>query len=375
MVARRGFGWLVSVLLLLAAPREVRAQADAPEPARLGEIVVSAEAPVSELAATTRRVTGEDIEAYGARTLDEAIALLPGVYVRTGSDGTPRIDLRGFRTRQVVLLLDGVPLNATSDGQFDPTLVPVEQIAEIKLVTGTGSVLYGPAGLAGSINIVTRSGGGPAAGTARGEWQDGSAWLGRLTGSGGSGRVSGFASASGTSVDGVPSVRRSPTLGDSDSRLRVNSRRERLNLGGHLGVELGGRGRAGVTLQAVSGEYGVPPSVIDDPADPFANRPVYERVEELDGLAAQLAGSFVPADQWSVRGWVYRNLLNQLTDRYADSTFDGSSVLTAAGTSRDRSRSLLAAPRSPGDDGASAGRLTLGLTADRARGSRISPRR
>jgi vitamin B12 transporter len=290
------------------------------------------------------------------------------VYVRSGSDGTPRVDLRGFRTRQVVLLLDGVPLNATSDGQFDPTLVPVEQIAEIKLVTGTGSVLYGPAGLAGSINIITRTGGGPPAGTARGEWRDGSAWLGRVTGSGGTGRVTGFASASGTSVDGFPSVRRSPTLGESDSRLRVNSRRERLNAGGHIGVDLHGRGRAGLTLQAVSGEYGVPPSVIDDPADPFANRPVYERVEELDGLAAQAAASFAPAEHWSVRGWVYRNLLNQLTDRFADSTFDGASVLTAAGTSRDRSRSLLSgAAVQLATTAVPLGRLTVGLTADRSR--------
>ena len=334
--ARRLRPLLLSLSVLVH--RTAVAQEPGGKPEHLGEIVVSAEAPVAELAATTRRVTAEDIEAYGARTLDEAIALLPGVYLRTGSDGTPRVDLRGFRTRQVVLLLDGVPLNATSDGQFDPTLVPVEQIAEIKLVTGTGSVLYGPAGLAGSINIITRSGGGPAVGTARGEWRDGGAWLGRLTGSGSAGRGRAFASASGTSVDGVPSPRTSPTLGGTDTRLRLNSRRERLNLGGHLDLDLGGRGRAGVTLQSVSGEYGAPPSVIDDPTDPFANRPVYERVEELDGLAAQAAASYAPAERWSVRGWVYRNLLNQLTNRYADSTFDGSSLLVESGTSQDRSR-------------------------------------
>ncbi len=106
------------------------------DPYPLGEVVVSADAPVSEAGATLRRVSAEDIEAYGARTLDEAIALLPGVYVRTGGDGVPRVDVRGLRTRQVTLLLDGVPLNATADGQFDPTLVPVEQIAEIKLTSG-----------------------------------------------------------------------------------------------------------------------------------------------------------------------------------------------------------------------------------------------
>ena len=59
---------------------------------------------------TTRRITRADIEARNARTLDEALRLLPGVYVRTGGDGTPRIDVRGFRSRHVLLLINGVPV-------------------------------------------------------------------------------------------------------------------------------------------------------------------------------------------------------------------------------------------------------------------------
>src|SRR5215204_1311036 len=120
--------WIGSMAVaasLTAVGRAAVAQEPKRLPYPLGEIVVSAEAPTSEAAATTRRVTSDDIIAYGARTLDEALALLPGVYVRTGSDGVPRVDFRGFRTRQVTLLLDGVPLNATSDGQFDPSFIPV----------------------------------------------------------------------------------------------------------------------------------------------------------------------------------------------------------------------------------------------------------
>jgi outer membrane cobalamin receptor len=139
-----------AALAVFAAPAASAAAQQPTVPYPLGEVVVSADAPVSEAGATLRRVSAEDIEAYGARTLDQAIALLPGVYVRLGADGVPRVDLRGLRTRQVTLLVDGVPLNATSDGQFDPSLVPVEQIAEIKLTTGAGSVLYGSGGGAAS---------------------------------------------------------------------------------------------------------------------------------------------------------------------------------------------------------------------------------
>ena len=104
------------------------------------------------------RVTAADIESSGARTLDEVIDLLPGVYVRIGNSGTPRVDIRGFRTRHVILLLDGIPFNSTYDGQFDPTTIPVENIAEVKVVTGAGSVLYGPGGNGGIINIITKKG-------------------------------------------------------------------------------------------------------------------------------------------------------------------------------------------------------------------------
>ncbi|MBP1709195.1 MAG: TonB-dependent receptor, partial [Deltaproteobacteria bacterium] len=124
----------------------------------LGEIVVSAEKPPVESVATTREVTSEDIQNKGARTLDEALQLLPGVNIRTGGEGVPRVDYRGFKPRHTLILLDGIPLNSTDDGQYDPTLIPVENIAKIKLMGGNSSLLYGEGDLGGVINIVTKKG-------------------------------------------------------------------------------------------------------------------------------------------------------------------------------------------------------------------------
>src|SRR4030042_4423466 len=124
----------------------------------LGEIVVSGERQGVEAVGTVREVTAEDIQNKGARTLDEALQLFPGVYIRTGADGVPRVDLRGFRSRHVVLLLDGIPLNSTADGQFDPSLIPTEDIEKIKVSYGDSSLLYGDGGLAGVINIITKKG-------------------------------------------------------------------------------------------------------------------------------------------------------------------------------------------------------------------------
>ena len=128
---------------------------------RLGEtITVLGERPrVADAVATIDSVTAEDIERRGARSLEQALVLLPGVYVRYGADGVPRIDIRGLRTRNVILLQDGVPLNSGYDGQFDPASIPAANIAEIKVTRGGSSVLYGPGGNAGVIEIVTKAAG------------------------------------------------------------------------------------------------------------------------------------------------------------------------------------------------------------------------
>jgi len=114
---------------------------------------------IADEVATIDSVTAEDIERRGARTLEQALVLVPGVYVRYGADGVPRIDIRGLRTRNVILLQDGVPLNSGYDGQFDPSSIPAQDIAEIKVTRGGSSVLYGPGGNAGVIEIVTKSAG------------------------------------------------------------------------------------------------------------------------------------------------------------------------------------------------------------------------
>jgi outer membrane cobalamin receptor len=83
------------------------------------ETVTSARDLVEDVV-TTRHVDEEDIRQESARTLDEALVRQPGLVIRTGADGVPRIDMRGLRTRHVRLLVDGIPTLSSYDGQFDP---------------------------------------------------------------------------------------------------------------------------------------------------------------------------------------------------------------------------------------------------------------
>ena len=115
----------VGLLGLVLATLPCVAQA-ASSPGADAAVVVTGTLPGVQAIGTVRRVTAADIARRGARTLDEAIALLPGVNIRTGGNGTPRVDLRGLVTRHVKLLINGVPLNSTYDGQFDPTTIPME---------------------------------------------------------------------------------------------------------------------------------------------------------------------------------------------------------------------------------------------------------
>lgn len=124
----------------------------------LGEIVVSGERAGVESIGTVREITADDITRRRVQTLDQALELLPGLDIRTGTDGVARVDLRGFRSRHVQLLLNGIPFNSTFDGQFDPSIIPVENIAKIKVSYGTHSVLYGQGGLGGVINVITKKG-------------------------------------------------------------------------------------------------------------------------------------------------------------------------------------------------------------------------
>lgn len=85
----------------------------------LGEVVVTApEERGVESVGTLHEVTAQQIELRHATTLDRALELLPGLDVRRGAQGIPRVNIRGMRSRHVVLLLNGIPFNSTFDGQF-----------------------------------------------------------------------------------------------------------------------------------------------------------------------------------------------------------------------------------------------------------------
>jgi outer membrane cobalamin receptor len=303
-------------LAVIGAPA---AAADAPY--SLGEVVVTAHKPVVEQAGTVREVDRAQIEASAARSLDEAIDLLPGVNVRVGGQGVPRVDVRGLRTRHVKLLLNGIPFNSAADGQFDPTIIPAEWISKIKLTSGASSQLYGDGALGGVINIVTRRGDGPMA-------AEFSAEAGELDAR----RYNGSFAWGNDDADVFVTLghreRDSFALAGDFTPASFEDGDKRLN-GGLLRdsayASASWRPREawefGLSLQYVDGERGMPTGIFDNTLDSFAQRPRYDRIEDERSYYVQANALYEPNERWRNNAWVYTSAGVSELSRYEDERF------------------------------------------------------
>ncbi|NMB74058.1 MAG: TonB-dependent receptor [Myxococcales bacterium] len=101
-------------------------------------------------------VAREEILRLGARTLSDVLAVQPALQSVTGGRGERTLVLRGSDQRQTLLLVDSTPFFIPYDGQVDLNMIPAEMIDHVTVVKGAGSVLFGPTGLGGAINVVTR---------------------------------------------------------------------------------------------------------------------------------------------------------------------------------------------------------------------------
>lgn len=235
--------------------------------------------------ATRHVIDSDELSARGAQTLDEALQLVPGLNVRAGGEGVPRIDIRGQRTRHIKLLIDGVPFNGSGDGQFDPALIPMALIDSIVVTTGGSSVLYGEGGTAGVIEIITRSGRGPWSGRVGALKGNGGRWSVDGQVGGGAGPWTLSLGAQRAMQDGFPISDDTRRTSVQRSRLRTNSDLERSNVYANLGLQATDAMRFGLQVAATEAGRGSPPSVIDRSDDVFAQaRPNYSRIDNIRSL-------------------------------------------------------------------------------------------
>ncbi len=157
--------WSLMLVLMVAGPpwRLVAAQVPEPPPQEpptfeLPEVIVPGRRPqpLTSTPASVSVITREEIERSGARTVADLLRLLPEVFVRAygglGSLAVPSI--RGSSPAQVLVLLDGVPLNNVALGQTDLSTISVDAVERIEVLRGPFSAIYGSGALGGAINII-----------------------------------------------------------------------------------------------------------------------------------------------------------------------------------------------------------------------------
>jgi vitamin B12 transporter len=105
-----------------------------------------------------KTVTREDIEKSHA-------ADLPGLLEETLGTGVTRygpygnmadVNIRGFDTERIAVLIDGIPVNSTRSGEFDFNSIDINSIEKIEVIYGGSDTKYNVSGaLGGVINIIT----------------------------------------------------------------------------------------------------------------------------------------------------------------------------------------------------------------------------
>ncbi|WP_373539102.1 TonB-dependent receptor [Chamaesiphon sp.] len=104
-------------------------------------------------------INKDEIKAQGARTVREALQSLPGILgagtVGTEINALSGQSIRGSNTNQVLILLDGRPINNLGSGGFDLGEFSTSIVDRIEVLPGGGSTLYGSDAIGGIINIVT----------------------------------------------------------------------------------------------------------------------------------------------------------------------------------------------------------------------------
>lgn len=101
-------------------------------------------------------VKQESIDLQATPNIDKVIVQTPGV---DNLDG--QLSIRGSSGfsygagSRVMVLLDGLPLISGDAGSAELSMIPVDNIAQVEVLKGASSVLYGSSALGGVVNIIT----------------------------------------------------------------------------------------------------------------------------------------------------------------------------------------------------------------------------
>ena len=102
-------------------------------------------------------ISKAEIELLQASNLSEILTNLPGFQVtqQGGNANTQSFVMNGFRSNQILILLNGQRFNSATLGETSYNTIPANIIQRIEIVSNARSAIYGADAMGGVINIIT----------------------------------------------------------------------------------------------------------------------------------------------------------------------------------------------------------------------------
>ncbi|OIN50185.1 TonB-dependent receptor [Pseudomonas azotoformans] len=146
-------------LLLLTSPELFADTRD--DALKLPNVVISANRQVqarNDSSAANSVFTRDDIDRLQPTSLTDLLSRVPGVQVApTGGRGSlPGIYIRGTKSAQSLVLVDGQRIANTTSGDSGLQYLNVDQIERVEVLRGSRSVIYGSDAIGGVIQVFTR---------------------------------------------------------------------------------------------------------------------------------------------------------------------------------------------------------------------------
>lgn len=206
-----GLRALHSLVVAAAACVSLQALAQADPLQTVVVTAARAEQPLPDALPSTRVIARGEIEASQAADLPALLRQLTSIDVaQTGPLGSQAsLFLRGSDSRQVLVLVDGVPFARADFGTASWQSLPLAQIERVEIVRGNHSALYGAQAIGGVVQIITRRATAPqfTVGAGTQGTRMGSAAMGTDIGEG----------ATGTRISAAVSARRSDGFSARDA--------------------------------------------------------------------------------------------------------------------------------------------------------------
>ncbi|MEK6647649.1 MAG: TonB-dependent receptor [Candidatus Firestonebacteria bacterium] len=113
---------------------------------------------LKDVPASVTVITKKDIEKTNAKKLGDVLRKTAGVDITSyGAVGSlTQANIRGALAAQVLILVDGRPINSISSGEANLSDISIENIEKIEVMRGPASALYGANAVGGVINVITK---------------------------------------------------------------------------------------------------------------------------------------------------------------------------------------------------------------------------